>query len=94
MAKSNKKLGDLSAFLISLILTLSLAGGVIYFLRTIWPNLPAWLVMIFYVLLAVIVIGYPIYSLARWSDRYLARKGAGIPPPHKQGPRKNHPPRD
>ena len=29
--------------------------------------------LILFILLAVMAIGYPIYALARWSDRYLAR---------------------
>jgi hypothetical protein len=69
------KRSDVGTFLIALFVTVALAVGLIYFVREIWPALPPWLSMIVYILLAVIVIGYPIYTLARWSDRYLAGKG-------------------
>ena len=65
---------DLIALLFALGVTLALGWGLVYFVREIWPLLPPWLSMILFILLAVIVIGYPIYTLARWSDRYLARR--------------------
>jgi hypothetical protein len=36
-------------------------------------------------LLAVMVIGYPIYALARWSDQYLTRLKEAQPPNPKDG---------
>ena len=53
------------------IVTLGLVLGAIYFWNELWPLLPPWLSVILFILLAVVIIGYPIYSLARWSDRRL-----------------------
>ncbi|MDQ2696420.1 MAG: hypothetical protein M3Z21_13800 [Pseudomonadota bacterium] len=64
---------DLLALVAALLVTALLIWGLVYFVRELWPTLsplPALLVFIF---LAVAVIGYPIFVLARWSDRYLAR---------------------
>ena len=68
------KRSDIGSFVLALLVTVAMAVGIIYFVREILPILPGWASVIFYVLLAVIVIGYPIYTLARWSDRYLASK--------------------
>lgn len=69
MSKQN----DLRPFLLALVVTLALLAGVIYFVRYIWQDLPPWLSLIVYILVAVAVIGYPIYALGRWSDRAFAR---------------------
>ena len=45
----------------------------VYFIGEWWGRLPKAVALIVFILLAVTVIGYPIYALARWSDRYLAR---------------------
>ncbi len=55
--------------LLVLVVSIALVGGAIYFWNEIWPLLPPWLSVILFILLAVAVIGFPIYSLARWSDR-------------------------
>ncbi|MGD8429518.1 MAG: hypothetical protein PVH31_03850 [Ectothiorhodospiraceae bacterium] len=39
------------------------------FFAYIWPLLPPWVAMIFFIALAVFAIGSPIFWLARWSDR-------------------------
>ncbi|MEE4377739.1 MAG: hypothetical protein V2J55_09545 [Candidatus Competibacteraceae bacterium] len=65
---------DLGAVVFALLVTLGLGWGAVYFIRNLWPVLPSWLTLILFILLAVVVIGYPIYSLAKWSDRYLKRK--------------------
>lgn len=64
---------DIGALIVSLLMTAALVWGIILFVQKIWPILPPFLVLILFILLAVVVIGYPIYSLARWSDRYLDR---------------------
>jgi hypothetical protein len=65
--------GDLRSFLVSLSLTGSLIWGLVYFIDQWWERLPKAVALTVCILLAVMVIGYPIYALARWSDRYLAR---------------------
>ena len=50
-----------------------LLWGLVYFVTEWWGRLPKTVALILFILLAVMVIGYPIYALARWSDRYLAR---------------------
>lgn len=64
---------DLLAFLVSLGITGLLIWGLIYFINTWWDRLPKVIALTICILLAVMMIGYPIYALARWSDRYLAR---------------------
>jgi predicted transporter len=64
---------DLLAFLVSLGMTGLLIWGLVYFINTWWERLPKAVALTICILLAVMVIGYPIYALARWSDRYLAR---------------------
>ncbi len=64
---------DLLALLVSLGMTGLLIGGMVYFISEWWGRLPKVVALILFVLLAVMVIGYPIYALARWSDQYLAR---------------------
>ena len=65
---------DISALLIALGVTAAMIWGMVYFVRHIWPYLPPWLSMLIFIFLAVMVIGYPIFELARWSDRYLKRQ--------------------
>lgn len=65
---------DIVALLVALGITGLLVWGLVYFVQEIWPVLPPALALIIFILLAVIVIGYPIYALARFSDRYLARQ--------------------
>ena len=68
------KQNDFTALVVALAVTVAMAAALVYFVRVLWPLLPAWLSMIVFIALAVIVIGYPIYVLAQWSDRYLARQ--------------------
>ena len=68
------KKSDLGAVVFALAVTLGLGWGAVYFVRNFWSILPGWLTMILFILLAIVVIGYPIYSLAKWSDRYFKRK--------------------
>ncbi len=70
---------DLLAFLIALGITGLLLWGLIYFINVWWERLPKVVALTICVLLAVMVIGYPIYALARWSDQYLARIKAAQP---------------
>ena len=65
--------GDLWSFLVSLGITGSLIWGLVHFIDQWWERLPKAVALTVCILLAVMVIGYPIYALARWSDRYLAR---------------------
>ena len=55
--------------LLALTMTLALAFGLIYFVHDLWPVLPGWAAMLVFILIAVIIIGYPIYTLAQWSNR-------------------------
>ena len=64
---------DILAFLVSLGITGLLLWGLVYFVTEWWGRLPRAVALILFILLSVMVIGYPIYALARWSDRYLAR---------------------
>ncbi|MFO1371555.1 MAG: hypothetical protein U1F42_03885 [Candidatus Competibacteraceae bacterium] len=64
---------DILPFLVSLGITGLLIWGLVYFVREWWGRLPTAVALILFILLAVMVIGYPIYALARWSDRYLTR---------------------
>lgn len=63
----------MKAFLAALAVSAALVAGMIYFIRELWPILPGWLAMIGFIVLAVIVIGYPIYTLARWSNKHWAQ---------------------
>lgn len=65
---------DWIALLAALGITGLLIWGLVYFIQELWPVLPPALALIIFILLAVVVIGYPIYALARLSDRYLARQ--------------------
>ncbi|MEI2783882.1 MAG: hypothetical protein V9H25_22700 [Candidatus Competibacter sp.] len=65
--------GDIPPFLVSLGITGLLIWGLVYFIDEWWGRLPKAVALTVCILLAVLVIGYPIYALARWSDRYLAR---------------------
>ena len=58
------------ALLGALAVTMALIAGSVYLVNVLWPVLPSWVMPILFVLLAVIVIGYPILSLARWSKRH------------------------
>ena len=64
---------NLLAFLVSLVITGLLIWGLVYFINTWWERLPKAVALTICILLAVMVIGYPIYALARWSDRYLVQ---------------------
>jgi hypothetical protein len=64
---------DLLALLLSVGITGLLLWGLVYFTTHWWARLPGVAALAICILLAVMVIGYPIYALARWSDRYLAR---------------------
>ena len=71
---------DISALLIVLGVTAAMIWGMVYFVRHIWPYLPPWLSMLIFIFLAVMVIGYPILELARWSNRYVERQQQGRTP--------------
>ncbi len=68
---------DILAFLVSLGITGLLLWGLVYFINEWWARLPKVVALSICILLAVVAIGYPIYALARWSDRYLARTTQG-----------------
>lgn len=72
---------DIQALLISLGITGLLIGGMAYFISAWWGRLPKVVALILFILLAVMVIGYPIYALAQWSDRYLAQTQKRKAPP-------------
>ena len=72
---------DTQALLVSLGITGLLIGGMAYFISAWWGRLPKVVALILFILLAVMVIGYPIYALAQWSDRYLARTQKRKAPP-------------
>jgi membrane protein implicated in regulation of membrane protease activity len=63
--------GDLGILLFALLITLLMAYGLYFFVQVIWPLLPSAVALILFITLAVAVIAYPIYALARWSNRYL-----------------------
>ncbi|MFZ1326297.1 MAG: hypothetical protein WAT67_09825 [Candidatus Contendobacter sp.] len=67
---------DILALLVSLGITALLLWGLVYLVTEWWGRLPKAVALILFILLAVMVIGYPIYALARWSDRYLERSRA------------------
>lgn len=64
---------DILAFLFSLGITALMIWGLVYFIQEWWMRLPKGVALIICILLSVMVIGYPIYAMARWSDRYLTR---------------------
>lgn len=72
---------DIQALLISLGITGLLIGGMAYFISAWWGRLPKVVALILFILLAVMAIGYPIYALAQWSDRYLAQTQKRKVPP-------------
>lgn len=76
---------DSIALVTALGITALLVLGSIYFVEEIWPHLPPAASVLIFILLAVIVIGYPIYMLGQWSNRYLERvqKRSGKGPPPK-----------
>lgn len=65
---------DVIALLVALGVTGFLVWGLVYLVQELWPVLPPAVALIIFILLAVAVIGYPIYALARLSERYLARQ--------------------
>lgn len=65
---------NLLAFLAALGLTGLVLWGLVYFVNEGWNRLPRSIALIVCILLAVLVIGSPIYALVRWSDRYLAQQ--------------------
>lgn len=72
----------LSALIIAALVVALYIALIWAFLEFVWPVLPAWMAMIFFIALAVFAIGSPIWWLARWSDRALpgarrARKDGG-----------------
>lgn len=64
---------NITAFLMALGIAAGLLFGMLYFVQEVWPRLPPAVALMVLILLAVAVIGYPIYALAQWSNRYLAR---------------------
>lgn len=64
---------DLIALLAASTITGLMIWGLVYFVNVWWARLPKVVALIICVALAVMVIGYPIYALAKWSDRYLER---------------------
>lgn len=65
---------DIRALLTALVVTIGMGWFLVYFVKNIWPRLPPWLSMLVFIFLAVVVIGYPILELARWSNRYVERQ--------------------
>ena len=65
------KRSHIGGFLIVSGITATMIWGLIYFIRELWPLLPPWLALLVFILTAVMIIGYPIYALAQWSNRYL-----------------------
>jgi len=61
-------------FIFALLLSAFLIAGLIYFVRELWPLLPSWAALIVFIVIATAIIGAPIYSLARWSNRHWARR--------------------
>lgn len=77
---------DSIALVTALGITALLVLGSIYFIDEIWPHLPPAASVLIFILLAVIVIGYPIYMLGQWSNRYLERVQKRSPKgPSKEG---------
>ena len=72
---------DIQALLVSLGITGLLIGGMAYFISAWWGRLPKVVALILFILLAVMAIGYPIYALVQWSDRYLAQTQKRKVPP-------------
>lgn len=66
----------MKALLAGLTSFLVLLGATIYFVRVLWPLLPAWLALIGFMVLAVLLIGAPIYSLWRWAEQRLEQQRA------------------
>ncbi len=67
---------DALVFVASLAVSVALVWGLVALLRHYWASLPLGLALAVCILLAVAAIGMPIYSLWRWSERYLARIAA------------------
>lgn len=64
---------NVTAFILALIITAAIGWGGVYFINVLWPVLPGWVAVIIFIILAASVIGYPIYALGKWSDRYMAK---------------------
>lgn len=65
---------DRQALVGALLLTALMTAALVWLVNEGWQRLPAWLAVILCLLLAVFVIGSPIWALARWSERRLARQ--------------------
>lgn len=68
---------DVLGFAVALTVTAGFAWALVALFRHGWTMLPLWLALVLCIALAVVVIGTPIYTLWRWSERYLARTGHG-----------------
>lgn len=75
---------DVIALLVALGVTGLLVWGLVYLVQELWPVLPPAVALIIFILLAVLIIGYPIYALARLSERYLARQKKERKKPEKR----------
>lgn len=64
----------LAAFVVAVFMMALYAALIWVFVEYVWPILPAWMAMIFFIAVAVFAIGSPIWWLARWSDRVLPGK--------------------
>jgi len=77
---------DVVAFVTALVVTAAFTLGIVWVWNH-WAALPSWLAMLLFILLAVAVIGYPIYAFAQWSNRYVERlqqaRKPGAPPPER-----------
>lgn len=67
---------ELAAIAGAVALTGVMGALLVWLVNTGWTRLPPWLAVIMFVVLAVFVIGSPIWALARWSERWLARQRA------------------
>jgi len=67
---------NVGAALGALALTALSTAAIIWLINSGWSRLPPWLAIIAFILLAVFVIGSPIYALARWAERRLAQQQA------------------
>ena len=65
---------DFLEFLLSLGVSALSVWGLVALIRDYWTQLPLPLALLVCIVLAVVLIGAPIYGLWRWSERYLARQ--------------------
>ncbi len=77
---------DIRALLTALLVTAGMGWFLVYCVKYLWPRLPPWLSMLVFIFLAVVVIGYPILELARWSNRYGERQQQGRTPATRNRP--------